>query len=62
MTPPSRRLRGGVFNRPFSGYPAARYINDGGHDAPLTSRGRTIYCAVLLGAVVVGFVLIMLLR
>ena len=47
------RARGGTFDRPVSAHPELRHVNDGGHDAPLTARGRLLYRSALLASVVV---------
>lgn len=50
------RRGGGVFNRTAASHPELRYVNDGGHDAPLTHRGQTIYRVALLLVAALGFV------
>jgi hypothetical protein len=54
------RGRGGTFDRPVSAHPELRHVNDGGHDAPLTPRGRLIFRAVLLGSLVLFIALLAL--
>jgi hypothetical protein len=50
---------GGVIDR-ASPWPSMRYVNDGGHDAPLTPHGRNVYRAALLG-VSAAFTLLLIL-
>ena len=38
----------GLFYRPSSTRPELRYVNNGGRDAPLSARSRTIYRSILL--------------
>jgi hypothetical protein len=54
------RRGGGVFNRTAASHPELRFVNDGGRDAPLTSRGRTAYRLALLAIVALGFTLLAL--
>jgi hypothetical protein len=50
----------GVIRSSSSAYPAGRSVNDGGHDAPLTPRGRTMFRVAMLTIVAVGFVLVII--
>ncbi len=70
-TRPRFRRRSGVIWRPSQlGVPEhpqrgsllwpTSWVNDGGDDAPLTSRGRLIYRSALVGIVVVFVVLVLL--
>ena len=53
-----RRRRGGTFDRPVSSHPELRYVNDGGHDAPLTPRARVVFRGVLV-ALFVAFAILL---
>ena len=44
-----------MFNRTAASHPELRYVNDGGHDAPLTPRAQTMYRIALLLVVALGF-------
>lgn len=55
-----RARRSGVYKRPNSGYPSAQYVNNGGRDEPLTSRGQVLFKASLLVLLALGFVLLAL--
>ena len=52
------RRGGGVLKRTAASHPELSFVNDGGHDAPLTARGRLTYRLVLLAIVVLGFALL----
>ena len=57
MTRRDRSRPRGVFDRPDSARPGLRYVNDGGHDAPLSPRGRLIFSAAVFGIVGVFVIL-----
>lgn len=44
-----------MFNRTAASHPELRYVNDGGHDAPLTPRAQSMYRIGLLLVVALGF-------
>jgi hypothetical protein len=57
-----RNRRGGTFDRPVSAHPELRHVNDGGRDAPLSTRGVRIYHWIIGGIFVVGVALLLLSR
>ena len=49
-----------MLKRTAASHPELSFVNDGGHDAPLSSRGRLTYRLALLAIVALGFLLLAL--
>jgi hypothetical protein len=58
--PPYRRKPGIIYSRPNIGAGRGAPILDGGHDAPLSRRGKLAFRLTLLGILVLGAALITL--
>jgi hypothetical protein len=52
------RRGGGVFKRTAASHPELNFVNNGGHDAPLSRRGRVEYRVALFAVAAIGLTLL----